>query len=224
MVSCTPTAPLISDMEDGKFFYSSDGCQGSWFLSTSGGGTVTAGLAGGSTSGAVTPVTVSDNPPSTRAIHVARSGQQNTTATSFDGLAMLLASLNVDATHNGPTAGSLNATAYQGIMFRMKLTSGVAVHFQVSDLDTDPAGHRCTPSGATQCGDHAFAVLTPSTTWTLVQIPFTGLTMQEGFGMTTPLGVAFPKQQIFELAWKVMVPATGATPAWDLWVDDLALY
>jgi hypothetical protein len=178
--------------------------------------------------GPITPVSITDNPPSTKAIHVAGNGQANVMsgATTTYAAVSLAASLDADATHNNTTAGSVNAAAYTGIKFQMKLSAGaMGVQFQVSDADTDPAGGRCsTAGGTTQCYDHAFTMLTPSTSWTQVMVPFSSLTMQGMFGNPTALGANFPKTAIYQILWKVVIPATGATPAWDIWIDNLSFY
>jgi hypothetical protein len=217
-------------MEDGHAYYSSDGCPGSWFLSedtTTGMGTLTAGTA----NMPVTPVAVSDNPGSTMAIHVGGSGQANVVSgtTTTYAFVSLAASLDADQAHNAGAAGSVNANSYTGIKFQMKLSSGPAgattgVHLQISDADTDPAGGRCSGSAATQCSDHAYMALTPNAAWTQVMVPFSSLTMQEGFGNKTGLGSSFPKSAIYQILWKVMIPTTGATPAWDIWIDNLSFY
>jgi hypothetical protein len=223
---CVPTSATISDMEDGNSYYKSDGCPGSWFLSTSGGGMVTVGTA----NAAVTPVDVADNSPSTKAIHVTGMGQSNTgtsaTMITTYGNVSLTAALNADATHNDTTAGALNATAYTGIKFKYKLTSTAEVHLQVSDADTDPAGKRCSTTGGlpTSCYNHAAVILPPAATWTQQMVPFTSLMQIETFGMSTASGASFPKAAIYQVAWKVLF--TGITPlgTWDIWVDDLSFY
>jgi hypothetical protein len=55
------------------------------------------------------------------------------------------------------------------------------------------------------------------------QVPFASLE-QIGFGNPSPTGVNFPKQAIVRLKWDIGIPPTGATEAWDLWVDDVTFY
>jgi hypothetical protein len=221
-MSCTPTAPLISDMEDGNYYYGMDsattyGCpKGAWYLS-SGTGSITMGLATGP-SGTVTPVAITDNGASTHCIHVAGMGQQNTSG-MYNAFVSLSASLN---SPSSTQTGSLDASAYSGISFSYKLTAGTGtgegVRVQVSNEFTNPAGGMCSGSGATQCYDHPGMTLTNAASWTKQTVMFSQLT-QEGFGNASP--ATFPKTHVYSVEWKVLIPMTAAVTAWDLWIDDL---
>jgi hypothetical protein len=215
MPICTPTAPAISDMEDGNAFYGTSCPKGAWYLSSKT-GTVMAPAPFTGTEGLVTPV-ASDRAPSTKAIHVSGSAQANTTAMSYDAFASLSASLN---SPSATQTGAVNATAYTGVKFWGKITGTIKV--QVSNSYTHPAGLKCMPTPTTaQCYDHPGTLLAPSTAWMEYTIPFAGLT-QEAFGNPSP--AAFPKDAIYSIDFKVIVPATGPTAAWDIWVDDLTFY
>ena len=95
MPICAPTANLVSDMEDGNFYYGTACPKGSWNLSTGGGGTTTP-LAGN-----VMPVAITDRPPSTKAIHVSGSGQANV---GVAPAAVTYAYVSLSATLNSPSA------------------------------------------------------------------------------------------------------------------------
>jgi hypothetical protein len=225
-MNCTPSDPLISDMEDGNYYYGTEATgattyacpKGAWYLSSKT-GTITAGTTGNVAAGTVAPVAITDNGASTHAIHVGGSGQANTSATSYDAYVSLSASLN---SPSDSQTGSVNATAYSGISFSYKLTAGSGtgqgVRVQVSNAFTHPAGGMCTSSGATQCYDHPGMALTAASSWTPLTVMFSQLT-QEGFGNASP--PTFPKDKVFTIEWKVLIPATGAASAWDLWIDDL---
>jgi hypothetical protein len=212
MMTCVPTSPLIDDMENGLSSYGTTCPRGSWLLVTAGGGTVQ-GIDGGATSGSVTPVAISpanpSNPTSTKAIHVAGSGQRNTTATSYDAYVQLSATLNQPSAN---LAGYLNASAYTGVQFWGKITG--PVNLQVSFAGSDPDAHMCG-----RCGDNPEKALTATTSWTLYKIPFSSLA-QEGFGDP----VSFSSATTMKIVWKVVIPTSATTPAWDIWVDDLMFY
>lgn len=213
MMNCTPAAATISDMESGLFYYGTGSCpNGSWYLATAGGGTSTPIM------GSITPVAPSPantgDAASTKAIHVSGSGQVNTSATSYDAYVSLSASLNQPSQTE---AGSVNASAYQGIKF-WGIISGT-VRLQVSSTATD---QDAVPRTCVSCSDHLGAMLNPSTTWTQYQIPFSSLT-QEGFG--SPMVTTLDKTAVMKVLWKVIIPAfPTVTPAWDIWIDDLSFY
>jgi hypothetical protein len=224
MMNCTPAAPLISDMEDGLFYYGNGCPKGGWFLDTAGAGTITTDTSTAWTmpSGSYSPTTCMDsaNTTSTKCIHVSGSGQKNSGAMMYDAHATLSAALNQPETN---MAGSLNASAYTGVQFYGKVTGNVVL--QVSNADTDPHGGKCSGSAATQCYDHAEKMLPVSSSWMLYKIAFSDL-MQEGFGNKT--ASPFPKSAIYSIVFKIPVPdfsaMPNAAPAWDLWVDDLSFY
>jgi hypothetical protein len=209
-----PPDPLISDMEDGNPFYGAGCPKGEWFLSK-GGGPATATVS--PAPGPVLPVACDRTPESTKCIHISGAGQANMTKTSYDAYVSLAATLNQPSETEKST---LNASAYTGVTFWGKVTG--AIYLQVSDTDTDPSGGIC--AGGT-CNDHAEAPLTPSgTTWVQYSIPFSAL-MQEGFGFDTPTGVNFPKSTIYAVLFKISIATyPAATPAWDLWIDDMRFY
>jgi hypothetical protein len=219
---------MISDLESGNSYFI-DGTtmcpQGSWYISTAGGGMVTAGTAAGATSGALTPVASTDRPPSTMAIHVAGGGQANTTATSYDAYVSISASLNRTATNKG----AVNASAFTGIQFYGKITAAAptpapsgsaqapgSIRLQLAIPATDSEN---VPKMCTKCDDDPGAPLTPSASWMLYKVPFSSLA-QESFGDPA----SFSSAAVTKVLWKVMIPNTGMTPNWDLWIDDLAFY
>ena len=103
-------------------------------------------------------------------------------------------------------------------------TGPSGVRLTVGNLYTDPSGGMCTTTaGPKGCYDHPGAQLAISTTWTKYQIPFDSLT-QAGFGNPSPLGAQFPRGAIVQLKWDLGIPATGPTPPWELWIDDLTFY
>jgi hypothetical protein len=225
MATCVPTAPLISDMESGLYYFGNGCPQGSWNLASKGGGMITAGTAAGAASGNITPVAVSPanpmNPTSTMAIHVAGVGQANSGAMTYDAYVSISASLDQTASQ----MGVVNAAAYSGVQFWGKINAaapgtgtsqaGGSVRLQVAMNTTDGAFMKCT-----KCDDDPGAPLMPSTSWMLYKIPFSSL-MQEGFG--DPVG--FQSSAITKILWKVEIPAmTTPTPMWDIWIDDLSFY
>jgi len=223
--SCAPAALLTKvETTDPAF---GDACvHGAWFLQAFTGTSVpTASGQPDNTAPVVpTPITIGSDmkdPSSTYAVHVSGAGQENT-GTTF-GYAQLTASLNaLSATQ----IGTVDVTAYTGVQFYAIVNVGTTgARFTVANLFTDPLGGRCTPTPGqkTTCFDHPGFALAPSTEWTRYQISFADLT-QIGFGNPSPLGAMFPKGAITLVKWDIGIPATGATPAWDIWVDDLTFY
>ena len=213
MAICAPLAPLVSDMEDGFFYFGTSCPKGAWHLSAGGGGTTTP------VAGDLSPVAITDRPPSTKAIHASGSGQGNTTATSYDAFVSVSASLN---SPSATQTGALNAAGFTGVKFWGKIQG--PVEFHVSNVNTNPAGGICSPTGGlpTSCfGDGQVKVLAPSTAWMLYTVPFSSL-VPAGFG--TPPGTPFPSGQIYTLEWHVTIPATGLVTAWDIWLDDVTFY
>jgi hypothetical protein len=217
---------MISDLESGQSYFGVGGCpQGSWYVASAGGGMITAGTAAGATSGALTPVAITDRPPSTMAIHVAGGGQANTSATSYDAYVSISASLNRTANDKG----AVNASAFTGIQFYGKITAAAptpapsgsaqapgSIRIQLAIPATDSEN---VPKMCTKCDDDPGAPLTPSAAWMLYKVPFSSLA-QEAFGDPA----SFSSAAITKVLWKVMIPNTGMTPNWDIWIDDLAFY
>jgi hypothetical protein len=154
------------------------------------------------------------------AIHVSGGGQQNMGATS--AFAQLTASLN---TLSATEVGSVDASGFTGVQFYGKITTGASgVRLTVANRYTNPAGGLCGGPGAMQgCFDSPGKQLDPSGMWMKYQVPFVDL-VQLGFGKVSPIGADFPKREIFNLKWDIGIPANDATPAWDLWIDDLTFY
>jgi len=224
MMSCTPTAALISNMEDGNFYYNDLGCpDGSWYLATAGGGTATANPGFTAPSGSVTPVAISPanamNSASTKGIHVSGSGQKDSLGTTgmnnYDAYVSLSVSLNQPSSTQ---AGYVIASSYQGVQFWGMVTGPVRVQVSTTATDQDAVPKTCT-----KCSDHFGATLPASTSWMLYKIPFSSLT-QEGFGDP----VTFSSASVMKVLWKVLIPGTATTNpavgAWDIWVDDLSFY
>jgi hypothetical protein len=222
---CVPTA-LITDVEEAQAGYGSACIRGGWTLEALNGTTVPMSVGQPSNTTLVVPtsIVVGSNPlarTSSFAIHVSGSGQRN--VSSEFSYAQLTASLNRPTDDQ---VGTVDASAFTGIEFLGKLTAGATgVRLTVGNLYTDPAGGRCTPGGSNDvdCYDDPGAGLPLNDTWTRYRIPFTTLT-QDGFGLPSPLGAAFPKEAITHIKWDLGIPETGETAPWELWVDELRFY
>ena len=221
MMSCTPGGAMISNMEDGNFYYNNLGCpNGSWYLATAGGGTAMADPAFVAPKGSVTPVAISPanamNSASTKGIHISGSGQKNSVPGTYDAYVSLSASLNQPSSTQ---AGYVNAASYQGVQFWGMISGPVRLQVSTTATDQDAVPVQCTA-----CSDHFGATLTASTAWMLYKIPFSSLA-QEGFGVPK---ATFSSASVMKILWKVIIPGDATTNpavgAWNIWVDDLSFY
>jgi hypothetical protein len=224
--SCAP-APLITNVESAEPSYGSTCVHGVWTLEALNGITMPVAVGQPANRVAVIPeaITAGFNTLDTAsrfAIHVSGSGQENPAGAST--FAQLNAPLNA---LSDTDIGTVDASAYTGIQFFAMLTAGSSgARLTVGNLFTDPAGKQCAVgvTDKTGCFDNPGAHLIISgKTWMKYQVPFASL-VQIGFGNPSPTGVNFPKQAITHLKWDIGIPPTGATEAWDLWVDDVTFY
>ena len=229
--SCTPTAAstTITTVESANAGYG-DGCiRGGWTLEAFNGTTSPVAVGKPANTALVSPTRLQSegevnevNMASTYAVHVSGSGQTNNPPQST--YAQLTASLNRGSDTD---VGIVDASAFSGIRFTAKLTAGIdGLRLTIGNLYTDPAGGKCVPGGAdhTDCYDNPGFSLTPhGGTWERYEVRFDQLT-QLGYGLPSPVGANFPKSAITHVKWDIGIPATGATPAWELWVDDLAFF
>lgn len=224
--SCAAPAS-ITRVESAETGYGGSCIHGSWTLEALNGTTspVAVGLPGNTAAVVPTALTMGQNTvdsTSTFAVHVTGSGQQNTaTGSSF---AQLNAALNTIS----PTEfGVVDASAFTGIEFDAVVMTGPAgVRLTVADLYTDPIGGQCSSTPTTDksgCFDHPGAHLDISAAWKHYQVAFVDLT-QLGFGLPSPVGASFPKNAIVRIKWDLGIPPSDPTPAWELWVDNLAFY
>jgi len=219
--SCAP-GPLVTRVESADPYYGTECIHGGWYLESLNGTTMPANT-GAPVSVPPVPITLGSNPldpTSTFAVHATGSGQANT-GTQYS-YAQLTAWLN---TISETQIGTVDASQYTGVQFYAIINTGPSgVRLTVGNLYTDPSGGMCTTTaGPKGCHDHPGAQLTISTTWTKYQVPFDSLT-QAGFGNPSPIGAQFPKGAIVQLKWDIGIPATGPTPPWELWIDDLTFY
>jgi hypothetical protein len=223
--SCKPVVAEISKIENSDPGYGNGCIRGAWTLQAFNGTTtpVTAGQPNNNTLVAPISITGDATRPdmsSTFAVHVSGAGQMNP-PNETGAYAQLTASLNQGSDTD---IGTVDASDYIGIQFYAKLTTGDAgARLTVGNLFTDPAGGRCVPDGTdnTGCYDNPGAQLVMSAEWKLYQVPFDSLE-QLGYGL--PIPKTFPKSAITHIKWDIGIPMMGATPAWDLWVDDLTFY
>lgn len=224
--SCKP-AGSITTVESANAGYG-DGCiRGGWTLEAFNGTTVPAAPGKPANTALVSPTRLGTevneiNSASTYAVHVSGSDQSNTDAQAT--YAQLTATLNRGSDTD---IGMVDASAFSGIRFSAKLSTGVdGLRLTVGNLYSDPAGGMCTPGGtrSTDCYDNPGFQLTPHDgTWERYEVRFDQLT-QLGFGLPSPTGPNFPKNAITHIKWDIGIPETGATPAWELWVDDLTFF
>jgi endoglucanase len=108
--------------------------------------------------------------------------------------------------------GPYDASAYTGVSFYAKVGAGAAktVRLKVPDIDTDPAGKRCT-----ECFNDFGADLTLTEKWQKYTVPFATMKQMEGWGSPSPSSV--DKSKLYGLQWQVV--AQGAS--YDVWVDDV---
>jgi endoglucanase len=108
--------------------------------------------------------------------------------------------------------GAYDASAYTGVSFYGKIGAGSTktVRLKVPDIDTDPAGKRCS-----ECFNDFGADLTMDEHWKRYFVPFATMKQMEGWGSPTPPTV--DKSKLYGLQWQVV--AQGAS--YDVWIDDV---
>jgi endoglucanase len=108
--------------------------------------------------------------------------------------------------------GPYDASAYTGVSFYAKVGPGAAkaIRLKVPDIDTDPAGKKCT-----ECFNDFGADLTLTEKWQKYTVPFAAMKQMEGWGSPSPSSV--DRSKLYGLQWQVT--AQGAT--YDVWVDDV---
>lgn len=219
--SCAP-GPLVTRVESTDPHYGTECIHGGWYLEAFNGMTTPVASR---MPVPVAPVSITLgssplDPTSTFAVRVSGSGQVN--AGSEFSYAQLTAWLN---TVSDTQIGSVDASQYTGVQFYAIINTGpLGARLTVGNLYTEPSGGMCTTAaGPRSCYDHPGAQLAISTTWTKYQVPFDSLT-QVGFGNPSPVGAQFPKGAIVQLKWDIGIPASGPTPPWELWIDDLTFY
>lgn len=108
--------------------------------------------------------------------------------------------------------GPYNATEYTGVSFYAKVGAGSTktVRLKVPDVDTDPAGKKCT-----ECFNDFGADLALTDQWKKYTVPFATMKQMEGWGSPNPATI--DKSAIYGLQWQVT--AQGA--AFDVSVDDV---
>jgi len=110
--------------------------------------------------------------------------------------------------------GPYDATAYTGVSFYAKVGAGSTkkVRLKVPDVDTDPAGKKCS-----ECFNDFGADLTLTDQWQKYTVPFATMKQMEGWGSPSPSTI--DKSALYGLQWQVT--AQGAP--YDVWVDDVQL-
>jgi endoglucanase len=108
--------------------------------------------------------------------------------------------------------GPYDATEYSGVSFYAKVGPGStkAVRLKVPDINTDPAGKKCT-----ECFNDFGADLTLTEQWQKYTIPFATMKQMEGWGSPQPSTI--DKSKLYGLQWQVA--AQGAS--YDVWIDDV---
>jgi hypothetical protein len=224
--SCVAPLP-ITRVEDSSPYYDGACIQGGWFLQKKNGSSVPASEPDISVPVQPTAISVGSNPldPASRfAVHISGSGQANTPTVS--SYVRFCAWFNLKEPPFGAsgTVGTIDASAYTGIQFHAIVNSPSGALVSVSNLYTEPSGGTCTTTpGPKACWDEPAANLPRSTAWTKYQIPFAAL-KQGGWGNPSPVGPDFPRNAIARINWYILIPQTGPTPAWDLWIDEVSFY
>jgi endoglucanase len=103
--------------------------------------------------------------------------------------------------------GNYDGSKYKGISFWAKGPG--KVRFRVPDVDTDPAGDKCS-----DCYNHFGVDLFLSDQWTRYTVPFDRLQMSPGWGDPAP---EVNKKALFGVDWLFNTPGAD----YDIWVDDV---
>lgn len=112
--------------------------------------------------------------------------------------------------------GPYNATAYRGLTFWAMSVTNTTLRVAFPDIDTDPAGARCSPAGgATGCFDHWGSYVVLNSGWNKITVLFTSL-QQDGWGNLAP---TFRADTVFSAQFNIAAPQS----IFDVWVDDVAL-
>ncbi|HEV8548595.1 MAG TPA: hypothetical protein VGQ57_06195 [Polyangiaceae bacterium] len=209
-------ALVIDDMEDGDaYILAAAGRYGGWW--TDGDATTGASMvpAQWSLSNRLAAPELLPEPRcgSLHAMHV--TGQGFT-----DWGAVLGADLVEGTTPNGDSRVlPYDASAYQGVEFYARIgdTSIGTLRYQVSDVNSQPEGGRCTLNGGTSdgCYDSFGVAINLDTTWRHYKIPFSGLS-QQNFGLPAD-GVV--SNAVYQITFDF-----PASSVFDFWMDDLKFY
>jgi endoglucanase len=103
--------------------------------------------------------------------------------------------------------GNYDASKYKGISFWAKGPG--KVRFRLPDVDTDPAGDKCS-----DCYNHFGVDLFLTDQWTRYTVPFDRMTMQSGWGDPAP---EVNKKALFGVEWGFNTPGAD----YDIWIDDI---
>ncbi len=107
---------------------------------------------------------------------------------------------------------TVDASAYTGVVFKARRTSGSAAHvrFKVPDIATDPAGGVCK-----DCFNDFGITFEVGEQWTRYEVAFADLAQETGWGDPRPDAVDASK--IYGLQWQVTVPGARL----DIEIDDV---
>ena len=103
--------------------------------------------------------------------------------------------------------GNYDASKYKGISFWAKGPG--KVRFRLPDVDTDPAGDKCS-----DCYNHFGVDLFLSDKWTRYTVPFERTQMSPGWGDPAP---ELNRKALFGVEWGFSSPDTE----YDIWIDDI---
>lgn len=103
---------------------------------------------------------------------------------------------------------------YRAVRFWTRSTVAQDIRFQVTNIDTDILGGRCTESGATACGAHWTQAFASTTAWSQVTILFANL-KQDMAGLKA---MSFDQHHVYSMFF-VIEPKQSVTVT----VDDIEL-
>jgi hypothetical protein len=189
-----PATDVIDDMEDGNMLIIQQaGRVGNWYT-----------FGDGTGAGALEPFLIAGK----------RAGSTACFHYTGSGFMKWGSGIGFDFNNNGTGQDSkkpYDASAYTGITFWGKSAAMTSIPVQLPDINTSPAGGKCTTC------DHHWGALVPFTTeWQRFTVRFSDLQLEPG---TVPAPTAFDKSNIVQLQIFFSVGKTT-----EIWVDDVAFY
>ena len=103
---------------------------------------------------------------------------------------------------------------YRAVRFWTQASAPTEIKFQVTNVDTDTLGGKCSGSAAKACGDHYTQAFAATPMWRQITILFSNL-KQAGTGLPT---MGFDQQHVYSMFF-VLPPKTTVTAI----VDDIEL-
>ena len=235
--ACSHGANMISDLEDtpgkGTIYPIVSGANGYWYTFSEATCTQTPAAVKGA---AVNSEQLAAADQTTCNKYAMHSTVSNCGATKYSGFGVGFKPTSTDGAVKAP----VDFSAYDGVSFKIKGTasSQIYVEFQTTDCVKSTEGGTATSSNSDAYNCHGFLIKSVPTTWTQMYVPF-GLTGVRWFPTLATGGTSqcttsefceappLDKTKIIDVQFALEGPFNEKpqpVAAYDVWVDDLALY